>query len=199
MKRPGTKSMSHGRSADRAAAATALLLLCTGSMAMANVRAAADIGVLELYPGAVTYNANEQLRVGGLWLLKAQAVRVELGAEFTDHVGVTAGATLAEVFGIYQFSILPISARVYWGFTPNQLWVRSAVYVSASYYHHNFEPDEPTPPQFVSLGVGATYTFYAVTARAELFAPVVSVGGVGLLLGVQVGGSYILGGHGPSD
>ncbi len=190
--------IGQGRRAVRVAATAVLLFLCVGSTARADVRPAADIGLLELYPGAVTYHANEQLRVGAIPLLEARAARVELGAEVTDNLGITTGASLAEVFGLYQFSLLPVSGRIYWDFTPNELWRRGTAYVTASYHHTNYYPDEPTPAPFVLLGAGATYTYYAVTARAELFTGVSRPSGVGLLLGLQVGGPYIIGRHGPT-
>jgi hypothetical protein len=96
---------------------------------------------------------------------------------------------------------LPISARVYWDFTPDELWVRRTAYITATYQHANIavQPDPDGVPPFFSLGVGATYTWYAVTVRAELTAPYLVYPGLGLMLGVEIGGSYIFGRHHDSD
>jgi hypothetical protein len=131
--------------------------------------------------------------------------RLEFGAEVTDHVGITAGAMLGEAWGeagaFYAVSSLPITARVYWDFTPNELWVRSTAYFSATYYYDNFygDPDAPALQPDLVLAVGATYTYYVFTARAEMLAPVERSPGALLLLGVEIGGSYIFGPHHESD
>ena len=99
---------------------------------MANVRAAADISLAELSAGgAASCYRSEGLRYG--WFLKAHVARLEFGAEVTDNVGVTAGAMLVESWWLMQFSVLPISARVYWDFTPNELWIRRTAYITATY------------------------------------------------------------------
>lgn len=184
-----------GRRVARLVAAAVLALPCLSAPALANVRAAADVSLLGLSAGAVSYHANDQLRIGWAWLLKAQAARLEFGAEVTDNIGVTAGATGLELWALSEFSILPVSARLYWDFTPNELWIRRTAYITATYRYNNFMPDEPTPPPSLSLGVGATFTWYALTARVELDPFAFSPPAFGLLLGVDVGGSYIFGRH----
>jgi len=170
-----------------------LALSCVGSAAVANVRAAADISLLH----ASVFGVTNFSAVG--CVPRLQVARLELGAEVTDHIGVTAGAALGETWAFYEFSLLPVSGRVYWDFTPNELWVRRTAYVAATYYHNSFIPDERDIEPFVSLGVGGTYTYYAVTARLELLMLPARTTGIGLLLGIEVGGSYIFGRHGPPD
>jgi hypothetical protein len=154
------------------------------------VRAAADVGLLEVSDGALLYYSSGKPQMGWGWV-RARAARVELGAEVTDNIGITAGFTTLEMLTLAELSVLPVSARVYWDFNPNELWVRSTAYVTATYYHDNYIPDEGTPSPFFGLAVGVTYTMYAVTARAEFS----SHPGLGLSLGLEVGGSYIFGRH----
>jgi hypothetical protein len=182
----------------RPVVAAVLALLCICSIAAGNVRAAAQVGLLELSGGGTLYHSND--RLGLVWNSRAQALRLEVGAEVTDHIGITAGAMLAEAW-IYQVSFLPITARLYWDFSPAELWVRGTTYATATYHHNSFWGDYNYIRPYVALGFGATYTYYAVTTRAELALSASSerpwIGR--LLFGVEVGGSYIFGRHHDSD
>jgi len=179
-----------GRSSGRVAAVAILALSCVASTALANVRAAADVGLIEWSAGAYF----EGGQVGFDWHAEQQRARLELGAEVTDNIGVTAGVTWAQTWAYYEVSTWPLSARVYWDFTPNELWNRGTAYVSATYFHNNWIPDELPPHPYVLCAVGATYTWYAVTVRAELLDPW-HLASPTLLLGLEVGGSYIFGPH----
>jgi hypothetical protein len=185
--------MRSDRGAYRLAVAAVLVLASIGSTAMADVRVAADVGLAELSAGrGVLYNV-DHWESG--WMVTAQAVRLEFGAEVTDHVGFTAGTALVGTWWLLEFSFLPVSARAYWDFTPNELWIRRTAYVMAAYNHHLFAIDEPSPPPYFSLGVGAACTFYAATIRAEVTAPALPYRLLELRLGLEVGGSYIFGRH----
>ena len=184
-----------GRCAARLVAAAVLALSCFSTPALANVRAAADVGLLEVSDVLTNYSHGKIVMGLGLGWLRGRAARLELGAEVTDNIGITAGTTILDVLTLAEFSILPVSARVYWDFDPNELWLRSTAYVSATYYHDNYIPDEGTPSPFVGLAAGVTYTSYAVTARAELSVPEVRYPALALSLGLEVGGSYIFGRH----
>jgi hypothetical protein len=182
------------RDTQRFATAVILALSCISSTAIADVRAAADVGLLGLSGGGAVYHSG-QYGFQFAWIPDARAARLEIGAEVTDHFGMTAGTSLGELLLFYGISILPISARAYWDFTPKELWVRRTAYVAATFHHKNIVIDESSPPPFFSLGVGATYTWYAATFRAELTAPVVPYPLFALSIGVEVGGSYIFGRH----
>jgi hypothetical protein len=177
----------------RAARFAAAVVLAVCSLAAANVRAAADVGLAELSAGPGFYFGFH--RVESAWTVTAQAARLEFGAEMTDHIGLTVGATLIEASWVYGFSILPVSARVYWDFTPNELWIRRTAYITTAYRHHNVLPDEPDRPPYFNIGVGATCTWYAATVRAELAAPALRYPVLEFRLGLEVGGSYIFGRH----
>ena len=194
-----------GRCTGRVVAATTLALSCVSSNALANIRAAADVGLIGISPVELTYYPHSKLQASWDWLQRTQIARLELGAEVTDHVGMTAGAMLGEAWGqagaFDAVSSLPITARVHWDFTPNELWVRSTAYFSATYYHDNFygDPSGPAWRPFLVLAVGATYTYYVFTARAEMLASVERSTGAALLIGVELGGSYIFGPHHEPD
>jgi hypothetical protein len=182
-----------GRRAARFAAAVVLALSCVCSLAAANVRAAADVGLAELSAGPGFYFGYH--RVESAWTVTAQAVRLEFGAELTDHIGLTVGAMLIEASWVYGFSILPVSARAYWDFTPNALWIRRTAYITTTYRHRNVFPDEPDRPPYFNMGIGATFTWYAATVRAELAASALRYPVLEFRLGLEVGGSYIFGRH----
>lgn len=190
-----------GRRGGRVAAAAILALACAGSTVRANVRAAADVCLLGVSPVVLAWTPSGRLEAGWFWPGRTQVARLEFGAEVTDNIGITAGGMLGEAWGqygaFYTVSGLPVSARAYWDFTPNQLWARRTAYVSATYYHDNFygDPSEPSLAPYLMLAVGATYTHYVLTARAELQVPARRSPGAALVLGVEVGGSYILGPH----
>lgn len=177
------------------AAMLALSFVC--SIAAGSVRAAADVGLLELSGGGLLYYSNNRPGLG--WNLRAQALRLEFGAKVTDHIGITAGAMLGEAW-IYQVSLLPITARLYWDFSPDELWVRSTAYAVATYHHNSFWGDFNYIRPYVALGVGAAYTYYAITARAELdLLQFTERPPFALIVGVEVGGSYIFGRHHDSE
>lgn len=182
------------RPAARLIAMVVLALSGVGSIAMANVRPAADLCLLQL----AAYGGTDFAGSFG-WAPKAQVARLELGAEVTDNIGITAGAALADVWAFVGISGIPLSARVYWDFTPEELWVRRTAYVTVSYQRDIFDPFNMASSSFVMLGVGGTYTYYAITTRAELFVPVEKSPGLGLLVGVEVGGSYVFGRHHDPD
>jgi hypothetical protein len=139
------------------------------------------------------------------WPGRTEVARLELGAEVTDNIGITAGAMFSEAWGqdgtFYTVSGLPVSARAYWDFTPNELWLRRTAYVSATYYHDNFygDPDAPSWPPYFTLAAGASYTYYVLTARAEFVVSVQRSPSAALFIGVELGGSYILGRHRDPD
>jgi hypothetical protein len=205
MTRSGMRSGWLGRRGGRVVAAAILALACAGSTVLANVRAAADVCLLGVSPVALAWSPHSRLEAGWGWPGRTQMARLEFGAEVTDNVGITAGAMLAEAWGqagaFYAVSGLPVTVRAYWDFTPNELWARSTAYVSATYYHDNFygDPSAPTSPPCLALAVGATYTYYVLTARTELLVPAVRSPGAVLFLGVELGGSYILGPHHEPD
>lgn len=205
MTRTDTTFRWPGCCSGRFVGAAILALACVCSTAAGNVRAAADVGLIGISPFELTFYPHSRPQAYWEWLQKTQIARLELGAEVTDHVGISAGAMLSEAWGeagaFYAVSGLPITARVYWDFTPNELWVRSTAYVSATYYHDNFygDPVGPAWRPFLVLAVGATYTYYVFTARAEVLASVERSTGAALLIGVEIGGSYIFGPHHESD
>jgi hypothetical protein len=192
MTRFDPKSGWLGRRGGRGTAAVILALACAGSTALANVRPAVDVCLLQLAAiGGVD-------RHGLWWIPKAQLARLELGAEVTDNFGITAGVALGDVWALFP-SGLPLSARAYWDFTPNELWVRRTAYVTASYQRDVFDPFRMSSSSFVVFGLGATYTYYAITTRAELLVPAARTPYVALLIGFELGGSYIFGRHHDPD
>lgn len=191
VKRPS--SLRSGRLPVGFAVAVVVALSCVGSVAMANVRPAADVCLLQLSAYGVT-----DFAASFGWAPKVQVARLELGAKVTDNIGITAGAAVGELWAIFGISAMPLSARVYWDFTPDELWVRRTAYVTAS-YQRIFDLFNMTNSSHVILGFGGTYTYYAITTRAELFAPVAKSPVLGLLVGVEVGGSYIFGRHHDPD
>jgi len=160
----------------------------------ATVRLAANIALLGVSGGLRHQRDQVSTR---LWDVRAELLRLGVGAEIAERLGVCAGGVLVQVEP-NEFSFKAVVARLFWDFDPDRQWQRRTAYASVTYHHDRYwgalgdlVPDEPC----FEFGAGFAYTFYAVTPVAELR---LSVGAredpsVSLLAGVEVGGTYVLG------
>lgn len=155
-------------------------------------RFAVDAALLGASGGGYTLRyANRQYFMPNF---EAQFLRVAVGAELSDHIGAAVGTSYGEA-RYYENSFFPITARLWWDFDSEQLWRRRTAYAFATYHYHAVSwASDPEPPH-VQLGVGVTYTFYAITPKAELWTrPCIGKGwDAALMVGFDIGGTYVFG------
>ena len=171
-----------------------LLAVLATTVPAAPVRFAMDASLLGVSGGGGTYLLGGRQHFSNIPALGAHLLRLTAGAEFDEQVGVAVGVSLAEVVTV-EASFLPVTARGWWDFDPEERWRRRTAYMFATYDHHGFSGDfDPNPP-YVQLGAGFAYTFYAITPKAEFrIRPGWHMGWSSVLLvGIELGGNYVFG------
>lgn len=169
------------------------ILLSVAGFARAQVRPAVDVGLVGLAGGTKLNTRTGNYQDAGTWPdLRFQFARLGLGVETDQGLGMVVGATLAEI-RIYEGSFLPISAKVYWDYDPDEKWTRQTAYIFAAYQRNPWWGDfDPLHP-YLEIGAGAAYTYYAVTPKIEV-SVMPSLGPrISLLLGFDIGGTYVFG------
>ena len=157
------------------------------------VRFAADAALIGLSGGVGFYRYGQTTHAGRD--VAAQVVRLGAGCELGNRLGIVVGASLAEA-DFLASSMLPVTARIYWDFTPAEHWRRAIAYVMATYNHTRSwgDDDYPLPPS-LDIGAGVAYTFYAITPKMEfkLHPGGTSASTASLLIGLDIGGTYVFG------
>lgn len=171
------------------------LFVLTASASAAPVRFALDACLLGASAGPLYAPADTARPVGAG--LDFPVGRLGLGLEEPHGFGLAVGTMLAQVGG-YELSTLPLCARAWYVFAPHQRWRRATAYVAGAYHHNSFWGDYNSNPAYFELSAGASYTFYAVTPKAEFRFRSASYAGpqTMILLGVDIGGQYVFGRQG---
>ena len=175
--------------------ALSLALLAVATAAASPVRFAADASLFGLSYGGMISSAG--MMPGHSEDVTGHLMRLGVGAETRRGLGVTVGVTLIQM-KIEEFSFLPLTAQLHWNFDPDQRWRHGTAYLFATYHYNStwgdFGDGDPMAP-FMEYGIGAAYTFYVVTPKAELrLRPGVSFGSrISALFGFDLGGTYVFG------
>ena len=137
----------------------------------------------------------------GAAFLEARYLNLGVGIEYPKGLGVSVGTTLFNYYeGSGYGSVLPVRVRVSWDLSSEPRWHNRSVYAFVTFHrtprYDNIIYSGP-PFQHEEFGVGASYTYYAVTPKVELGAEARDGQGVGPLLFLRVsldlGGTYDLG------
>ena len=170
-----------------------VILLSVAGFARAQVRPAVDVGLVGLAGGAKINPRNGNYQSAGVWPdARLQLVRLAIGAETGSGIGAVFGTTLLEG-RIYEGSTLPLSAKLYWDYTPDEAGLRQNAYVFVTYHHKPWWGDFDLLAPYLEIGAGAAYTYYAITPKVEV-SMMPSLGPrVTIMLGFDIGGNYVFG------
>jgi hypothetical protein len=172
-------------------AAVLLVVLISGAGA-APVRFALDACLLGAAAGPLYIPADTTRPFGANF--DFPVARIGVGLEESHGFGLTVGTMLAQVGG-YELSTLPLGARLWYDFAPDERWRHATAYLSGAWHSNSFWGDFNPNPDYFELAAGATYTFYAVTPKVEFRFRSKSYSGsqAMFLLGVDIGGQYVFG------